>query len=215
MSSTKPRHFLGKTAPGHSHLAPARASSNRGLLLLLLPVFFASLFIGTLGEGTRFAHAERQVILASLPNAPAPDPCNRIPAGQSGANTNAVNQIYSGDIFPLFPAVLFDFPDETGHVRYTGCYPALWTRDVIGALIFKILGLLNYVAGALALLTTIYAGILYLTAPISEGTVKTAKSILLGTYLGFFIVLGARLIVQGSFQLFGDSNPHGNVLELP
>jgi hypothetical protein len=101
------------------------------------------------------------------------------------------------DIFPLFPAELRNFKDADG------CVPALWDRDVMGVLIFKTLGLLNYIAGAAAVLATIYAGILYLTSYASEANAKKAKTILISTYVGFFIVLGARLIVQESFQLFG------------
>lgn len=108
----------------------------------------------------------------------------------------------NGDIFPLLPKEITDY-DPEDNVK-TECVPGLWNRTIIGMLLFKILGLLNYVAGALAVVATIYAGVLYLTGAIAEGTVKKAKSILIGTYVGFFIVLSARLIVQGSFYLFSD-----------
>lgn len=139
--------------------------------------------------------------------------------GDAGDNGNESDPTEACNTFkedlrtgPLFPII----PDSGrgGESGFEGCTTPFWDRIIIGIFIYKFLGIANYFAGALAVLATIYAGILYLTGFAGEQTVKQAKAILIGTYIGFFIVLSARLIVAGSFYLFGDPTSNDEVLEI-
>lgn len=102
-------------------------------------------------------------------------------------------------LFPLIPA-------EIRSTAEGGCNPQTWNRRIFVFLAYKLLGVLNYLAGAIAITATIFGGILYLTGFASEANIKKAKSVIIGAYIGFAIVLLARLLVQGSFFLFGDGN---------
>lgn len=124
-----------------------------------------------------------------------------------------ISDVLNGAIFPLIPDAIVDYGFYNGTDTNGGCVPALWNSNIIGMLVYKTLGLLNYIAGAGAILATLYAGILYLTGYMSEANVKKAKTVLIGTYVGFFIILGARLIVESSFQLFGTCDQISNVLD--
>lgn len=105
-----------------------------------------------------------------------------------------VSDLNNLDLFPLIPKEI---------ATKDGCNPQSWNRTIFVFLTYKLLAILNYLAGAVAIIATIYGGILYLTGFASESTVKQAKSIIIGTYVGFAIILLARLLVQGSFYLFG------------
>lgn len=102
----------------------------------------------------------------------------------------------------LFPII----PDEIRNSDLNGCNPQTWNRRVFVFLTYKLLAMLNYLAGAVAVIATIYGGILYLTGFTGEANIKRAKSVIVGAYVGFAIVLIARLLVQGSFYLFGDNS---------
>ena len=177
------RHFLGKKAPLSKTLEPARPlkkpSYIAALTFVLAPLFFGTALLTFTGAIHQPASLSRNA---------------------STACKDAAGSINDTQIFPLIPDSL------VAYNATDGCVPALWDRYVAKVLVEKALALLNYVAGALAVLATIFAGVMYLTSYASEANAKKAKAVLVGTYIGFFITLGARMIVNDSFYLFGDSN---------
>jgi|GEM_PF-6288412 len=179
--------FLGKKEM--SNAQPNFARVQRAKIHHWIGFFCLSLIFGGV---IAFANP----INAATPTTPPP---------VGSCDNSHVKDGLNGAIFPLIPDAIVDygFYDSPQTDNNGGCVPSLWNMTIFGMLIYKVLALLNYLAGALAILATLYAGILYLTGAMSEANVKKAKTALIGTYVGFFIVLGARLIVQSSFQLFG------------
>ena len=116
-------------------------------------------------------------------------------------NATFKQELYTQPIFPLIPKFLIDY--SLNHDN-GGCNPSDWNINVIGSLVYKALALLNYIAGAAAILATIYGGVLYLSGFASKKAAETAKKVIAGAYIGLIIVLMARVIVQGSFYFFGD-----------
>ncbi len=200
----KQRHLLGKTVPHHPVPPPARAKkrSSTWIYLAIAPILIGTALL-TLSPATATNLTTAQRAVPALVAAPCDTKVN-----PDSAEKKQLQKALDGDIFPLIPKEITDY-DTKDDIK-TECVPGLWGRQIIGMLLYKTLGLLNYFAGALAVLATIYAGILYITGGVAEGTVKKAKTILAGTYLGFFIVLSARLIVQGSFYLFSDNPAAAN-----
>lgn len=101
----------------------------------------------------------------------------------------------SSQIFPAIPDVL----------RTGACTPAVWDRSVIVYLIAKALIMLNWFATTLAILFTLYAGLLYISGFAKEDNVKKAKTLLIATYVGLAIVLLARVIIFSAVDLLSDS----------
>lgn len=218
------RHLLGKTPPSHQ-FEPSRPPRKRGgswIVLALAPFALSVLFLNTAylfkptpaveptptpapmrslqsigSNSTVLANAD-----ASLPEReeePPPVSVERCAAFKQ--------ELRTGPLFPIIPA--------SGRTRdLDNCVPAFWDREIIALFIYKLLGILNYVAGALAVLAIIYGGVLYLTGFRSEANAKTAKSLIIGTVVGFMLVLSARLIVIGSFYLFGDPSRNSELLKL-
>lgn len=95
------------------------------------------------------------------------------------------------------------------------CAPAFWDMSVFVMLAYKVLLLLNWVAGSLAVIFTVYAGILYMTGFTNEGNVKKAKTLLFTSYGGFIIVLCAWLLVYSSARVVADRNIDVNSGNIP
>jgi hypothetical protein len=149
-------------------------------VLLFLGLSLTAPIAGNLGSAQTESTALRQVRVFGAVSNPAT--CDTV------STTNI-------RLFPLIPE---SFRDKDG------CNPQGWNRRIMAFLAYKVLALANYLAGAVAIIATIYGGILYLGGFAGEENVKKAKSIIIGAYVGFAIVLLARLIVQGSFYFFGD-----------
>lgn len=118
-----------------------------------------------------------------------------------------VSTLFHGDILPLFPTQITGGEyTEGGKTVTSKCKPSSWNRMIVAGLIWKSLAILNWFAGAVAVIFTILGGVYYLSGYSGENNVKKAKTIIGATYVGFAIVLLARLIVQGTFLLFSDNN---------
>ena len=102
------------------------------------------------------------------------------------------------------PNVAFPFIPH-GLIDPNACNPTLWGLDVYKILAWKALVFLNWGAGALAILLTVYAGLLYVSGFAKEDNVKTAKKILVACYVGLAIVFSARIILYGTWQAFNDT----------
>jgi hypothetical protein len=100
----------------------------------------------------------------------------------------------SQKIFPILPKVILDAYSGPG------CSPAFWNLGIIVVLVWKVVGLLNWIAGILAVLLTVYAGLLYIGGFANESYVGTAKKILTASYVGLAIVIFARLILYAPVQ---------------
>jgi len=100
-------------------------------------------------------------------------------------------------LFPLIPPEI---------LNPTGCGPSLWTLPIFDILIFKFLGILNWLIFTFALGFTIYAGVLYVSGFANEGNVKRARTILITTYVGLIIALSARLIMGAVVATVADNN---------
>lgn len=131
---------------------------------------------------------------AALTNT-TPNPCDKY-----------ADNLYNSGVLPLFPSYITGGEDTTEHgPGISKCSASMWNRVIFVALVYKSLALVNWIAGALAVILTILSGVYYVSGFASENNVKKAKTILGATYAGFAIVLCARLIVQGSFLLFSDN----------
>ena len=109
-------------------------------------------------------------------------------------------------IFPLLPGALL------GQDSSIACSPPYWSIDVFKILIYKVLGLLNYLILVFALIFTVYAGVLYILGFANEGNVKKAKTVLIGTYTGLILAFSARLILGATIGLVADSTTPGTVI---
>ncbi|CAN5136657.1 hypothetical protein BH11PAT4_BH11PAT4_1890 [soil metagenome] len=182
--------FIGKAIPKPHTLKQGPGKPRFGsswMLLFSAPVL---LFLGlslttpltTTGSAQTESNALRQVRVFGTASQPA------------SCDTVATSDIR---LFPIIPDSFRD-PD--------GCNPQGWNRRIFAFLAYKVLAIANYLAGAIAIIATVYGGILYLGGFAGEENVKRAKSIIIGAYVGFAIVLLARLVVQGSFYFFGDGS---------
>lgn len=190
----KKRTFLGKTTP-QPHVLPRRTPRPRfgssWTLLFSAPVL---LFLGlSLSVPASLTPATQDSTLTVLRQV-------RVFAGDPEPKPKTCDEVDFNEM-KLFPII----PDEIRSDKTEGCNPQSWNRRVFVFLTYKLLAMLNYFAGAVAIIATIYGGILYLTGFSGDATVKRAKSVIIGAYVGFAIVLLARLLVQGSFYLFGDT----------
>ncbi len=89
------------------------------------------------------------------------------------------------------------------------CNPTYWTRQVYNVIALRILNLLNWTAGSLAVVITVYAGTLYVMGFMNEANVKKAKSLLITAYTGLAIVFLSRAILYGTVAVItgDDVNP--------
>ena len=210
-------HFLGKPLTRRREFGAPKPRFKPWLGLFSLPLLFA---IGLTAlqpntfQGSLRRNGVREVVTIPSSNrffaAAAPvtpiQPTSGAPADKPNpCDSAAVRTAMLGNIFPIVHPLLRNFKAYSDNPT-TGCVPALWTRNVLILFIYKALALLNYLAGALAILSFIYAGILYMSSFASEGMLKTAKGAVVGTCIGLAIVTSARFIVGGSFQLFGNVN---------
>lgn len=168
---------MGKKAPTPEHKAVKPPHKGGWVLFALAPFLLGSILLLTIPQ-SGFLQLQR-------------DPC-------AAAKTKLKS------FTPLFPII----PNELTKINDTGepenlCTPANWDRTIIVLLIYRGLGLLNYVAGAIAILATLWGGALYLFSQGQSEQMKNAKTLIIGTYVGFLIVLCARLMVNATFYIFG------------
>lgn len=168
---------MGKKAPITEHKAAKPPHRGGWILFALAPFLLGSILLLTIPQ-SGFLQLQR-------------DPC-----------ADAKTKLKS--FTPLFPII----PDGLTQKSDAGepediCTPANWDKEVIVLLIYRGLGLLNYVAGAIAILATLWGGILYLFSQGQSEQMKNAKTLIIGTYVGFLIVLCARLMVNATFYIFG------------
>lgn len=190
------RTFLGKTTPTPHQLGATQRKPKFGsswMLLFSAPVL---LFLG-LSLTTPLANGNQQGTTNQ-----SSDVLRQVRVfGAASTTVKSCDEIDLKNV-KLFPLI----PDAIRNTAEGGCNPQSWNRRIFVFLAYKLLGVLNYLAGAIAIIATIFGGILYLTGFASEANIKKAKSVIVGAYIGFAIVLLARLLVQGSFYLFGDGS---------
>lgn len=122
------------------------------------------------------------------------------PADPTKVCTTVSNQLFleaKNSGVPTFPLIPNQFLDS----GVNECNPARWNFDVFNYLAYKFLAILYFVSYVMTILLTIIAGIYYISGFANEANVKKGKSILISTYVGLLIVMLARLILFGSFNL--------------
>ena len=121
------------------------------------------------------------------------------------ACTASVNGLRaSQNVFPLIPQSALNNP--------TGCNPTGWNLPVVWYFLYKAIYILNWFAGVLAVLLTVYAGILYISGFANESHVKQAKTLLIACYVGLAIVFGARIILLEFAGTFSDGSVNSGSL---
>lgn len=197
--------FLGKSIPEpHRLQAKPRLRSSSWVLFFLAPtaIFGFMIYLYTLATPTQpFTLSNQRTVSQALDSSEPvrvlgdnigpvdPDPC---------AYSKISGSYNPTTIFPLLPTNILSQAPSSGTTF--GCTPPYWNLDIFKVLAWKIIGLLNWVALTIAVILTIYSGLLYISGFANEGNVKKAKSILIAAYVGLIIVLTARIILFGTIQ---------------
>lgn len=219
----KPRTFLGKPIPSQTPLPPPRG--RRGFswtIWIAAPVVLigagAWLNYNAPIPGTRprtaavsspqtlaDVQAERVLGAGTLGNSSAAATASSGPKETATSSCDLSDATIAAKfnakkIFPILPSEILD--------PYTapGCSPPYWNMGIIVVLAYKMVGLLDYIAAILAVLFTVYAGLLYIGGFANESYVGTAKKILTASYAGLAIVIFARLILYAPVQFFTSGN---------
>ena len=82
------------------------------------------------------------------------------------------------------------------------CSPAYWNKNILTLIAWKALSLMYWIASVLAVIITIYAGLLFISGFASEENTKTAKKLLVACYTGVVIIILGRIILYGVIQPF-------------
>jgi len=101
----------------------------------------------------------------------------------------------------LFPAIVL--------AQGVGGLPNPLSENCLTALISKLLVLVTYIGGIVAVFFIIYAGFLFVMAQGNEEGLKTAKKTLLYTVIGVGIILGAnaiQIMLTGTLTSLGVTN---------
>jgi len=204
--------FLGKSVPHTTpRLRQLKKTSRRGIFLLLLP-FMAFGALYTVFPHKTSNQGERAVgpAVSRSFNSVSSTGTTTIILADTPAPCDFSSMLYDsknikGDIFPFIPDSL----------RSGTCAPEYWDRTVFIYFILKILAILNWFAGAAAIILTVYAGLLYISGYAREENVKKAKTLLIGTYVGLIIVYMARLLVFGAVDIFSGKSAEDAVKNPP
>ena len=214
-------HFLGKPSPKHRIKKEEIKNSDNSLhpLALVIPLVLLIMVFGVTilthfqsQESSYLAHNVQRSILTGLTN---PDGRVLAQTGGGGGSTTPPSDpcrfFNANTIFPILPSTILPTPADPDDPTVNpdpniGCTPAFWNLRVFLVIMYKMLGLLNWTAGALAILLTVYAGLLYISGFASEANTKTAKKIVITAYTGLIIVLSARLIVNFAVRQVTNQN---------
>jgi hypothetical protein len=96
-----------------------------------------------------------------------------------------------------------------------GCNAGLWNADVVNYFAWKAIYLLDWIAGAAAILLLVYGGILYISSYLSEGNIKKAKGIIQAAIIGLVIVVTARYIIAVALVFYSDNSSVKSLVEPP
>lgn len=222
-----PRTFLGKSIPNHQPpIVPFKRRRPSFLLYYLGPLVMILAFVLINIDSSS---SNRNTHQASIYlNRPSTSGSRILAAGfiyknycalkepDPPYNKTRIGKVFTPEnVFPLLPIEILTDPLGGGEK----CTPADWTFEIYEILAWKILIILNWLAGTLAILFTIYAGLLYIGGFANEGNIKKAKSILIATYLGLVLVIMARVILYGTIAIFSKNgvNPSdlGVEIDLP
>jgi hypothetical protein len=118
-------------------------------------------------------------------------------------------------LFPLVPEGISGWTKDGKNIKDMAsteeqnkvCSQGFWTREVFYWFVYKALAILNWFATAVAILLTIYGGILYISGFANEANAKKAKGIIIGAYVGLAIVFLAKIMVYGAINLVSNENP--------
>lgn len=131
---------------------------------------------------------------------------NNVPL-TANATTPACTTVLRGlDANKMFPIIPPELRDDNK------CPSSRWNLDVARYFAYKALTIINWLASTVAVILTVYAGLLYIGGFASEGNIKKAKSILIASYVGLVIVILARVILYGSIQTTLKNNYDPGVL---
>lgn len=213
------KKFLGKDIPRQSPAFQKRKRqfSLRGGMLMAVPFLAFGAFLIYQPQYTNSPDTASRAVgpaltrtLAAGPNDAAGGLAGGI-AGAAGSVTkdtgpktcaDAIASVTDGKGTPKSSQIFPIIPDA---LRSGDCSPAIWDRSVIIYLIAKALIILNWFATTLALLFTLYAGLLYISGYAKEDNVKKAKTLLIATYVGLAIVILARVIIFSAVDLLSDT----------
>jgi hypothetical protein len=113
----------------------------------------------------------------------------------------------------FFTDTVRDTGSKTGTTDEPECSPAYWNRNILILIAWKVLYLLYWMAGILAVIITVYAGLLFISGFASEENTKTAKKLLVACYTGIVIIILGRVILYGTIQPFlGNDLNAGDIL---
>ena len=213
--------FLGKPVPvPRKEAAPFQPGRFSWVLYVFGPLAIAGaiLYLGSFqspapfsGMSLRNLGSARLVERAYAAGATYANPC---------AYSKIRNTFNMNTIFPLLPTSINPpqpTPNPTTNLipqqDPNKCSPVYWNADVMWVLAYKALALLNYVAYALAVILTIYAGLMYLSGFANEANAKKGKTILIATYVGLALVMLSRLIVYGTYQVLTNKAADPNTVD--
>lgn len=220
------RTFLGKIIPTHATPRVQRRAKPAWFALLVLPVMAAGGLLtlqssqlspesgprttgGALSRSIAAGEeaAEKTRVLRAEGGAAVNNPCTK--EAVSKAFKRQSDGTYAKDIvlFPIIPDGIRGVKEDGTTDIETVCSQGFWTRDVLYWFGYKILAILNWFATALAILLTMYAGILYISGFANEGNLKTAKGILIGTFMGLGLVFLAKVIVYSAVNVVSNEDP--------
>jgi len=222
-----PHTFLGKPIPKQTSAKKAPRKKRRGPsfawgTLLVLPIVACGTLLALQKTSLQPGIAERSTggaLVRTFAVAPTPTPTPLAPAtpypNPCDVNIDKVRNAFldpaTNTLTNIFPII----PDDIGVNSSFKCTPSYWNRAILYLFIYKGLGIFNWIAEAAAILITLYAGILYMTAIYSEGNAKTAKAWLIGAYGGLIIVLLAKTLVFSAISLAIQDNPYDVLTKAP
>ena len=226
--------FLGKPIQQHIPVAPPRKSSKRFSWIILVagPLIVlgaaASLLMQSALQqnvsAVSVVQAQEARVLADTNPCPAgstwQSPSNtcednkthirtQAPSSQAinGTTSQSANPCaYTGALKDSFnPNIVFPLlPSSILSSDGNGCSPPFWNLSIVAILAYKIITLLDWLAAVLAVILTVYAGLLYISGFANEKNVDLAKKILSAAYTGLLIVIFARVILYSPIQLLGN-----------
>lgn len=223
-----PRTFLGKSIPNHQPpIVPFKRRRPSFLLYYLGPLVMILAFVLiNIDSSSSNRNTHQASIYLNRPSTSGSriladgfeytNPC-RI-KDDKGVLTELGESFKPVNVFPLLPQKILR-PVSGPVDDKKDCTPSNWTFEIYQILAWKILIIFNWLAGTLAILLTIYAGLLYIGGFANEGNIKKAKSILIATYIGLILVIMARVILYGTISVFSnkgvDPNDIQSIIKLP
>lgn len=204
-----PKVFLGKNIPEpklpNVKLAGTKLKRLRWLWLfpLLLSIAWP---VQALVKNYVFSNSQQAAVQSAYNNG---ESTRVLAVIANPCDSNLINPLINNmKIFPLVPSELVSN-------NANECSPPYWNLLVVLYFAYKALRLVNGIAYIMAVTFTVIAGLYYIAGFANEANIKKGKSILLATYIGLIIVLSARLILYGTYQVITGRPVNPNNISSP